>query len=136
MVLLLSLSAAPAFARDTKVMVKISDVLAMPEAARLDPGIRFFFGKQQAPAGESRGEVVVNPKTNAVGKSDDFACRWVALSALLELQQRARAMGATAIVNIESYYKKVPFSSETELECHVGAVIAGVALRGQLVKLN
>lgn len=124
-----------ALARDTKYLLKIADVLAMPDAAgRLDPNIKFYFGKTKAPKGESRGEIVVNPKTNAANKGDEAACRWVMLGALTELQQRAKAMGATSIVGIESFYKKVPFSSETEFECHAGAIVAGVALRGQLVK--
>lgn len=43
--------------------------------------------------------------------------------------------GGNAVVEVESYYKKQPFSSETQYECHVGAVIAGTALRGKVVKL-
>ena len=34
-----------------------------------------------------------------------------------------------------SYYKKNTVSSETEYECHAGAVIAGVALIGDVVTL-
>jgi hypothetical protein len=135
LVVAVALSSASAFARDSKYLLKIADVLMMPEAAgRLDAGIKLYFGKQPAPAGENRGEVVANPKTNSANKSDEEACRWVMLSALMELQKRARAMGATAVVGIESYYKKVPFSSETEFECHAGAFVTGVALRGQMIK--
>lgn len=135
LVVLVVLAGSSAFARDSKYLLKIADVMAMPEASgRLDSNIKLYFGKQKAPKGESRGEVVVNPKTNAANKSDEEACRWVMLSALAELQQRARAMGATSVVNIESFYKKIVFSSETEFECHAGAVMSGVALRGQLVK--
>ena len=43
-------------------------------------------------------------------------------------------MSATSVVGLERFYKKVPFSSETEFECHAGALVAGVALRGQPVK--
>jgi hypothetical protein len=130
-----ALSPVAAFARDTRYVLKIADVLAMPEAAsRLDPNIKFYFGTSKAPKGESRGEVVVNPKTNAANKSDEEACRWVMLSALMELQKRAKNVGATAIVGIESYYKKTVFSSQTEFECHAGTLMAGVALRGQLIK--
>lgn len=131
----LALTSGAAFARDTKYVLKIADVLALPDAAgRLDPNIKFYFGTGKGPKGESRGEVVVNPKTNAANKSDEDACRWVMLTALMELQKRAKNVGATAVTGIESYYKKVVFSSETEFECHAGAIMAGVALRGQLVK--
>lgn len=131
----LLLAAGPALARDSKYLLRIAEVLEMPEAAgKLDPHIKLYFGKQPAPRGEKRGEVVVNPKTNSANKSDEEACRWVMLSALADLQKRARAMGATSVVGIESFYKKVPFSSETEFECHAGAMITGVALRGQMMK--
>lgn len=129
------LAASSAFARDSKYLLKIADVLAMPEASgRIDPNIKLYFGAQKAPKGENRGEVVVNPKTNASNKGDEQACRWVMLTALTELQARAKAMGATSVQHIESFYKKIVFSSETEFECHAGTFMAGVALRGQLVK--
>lgn len=130
----LMLLSSSAFARDTRYLLSVSDVLAMPEAARLDKTITFHFGTQKAPKGDDRGEVVVNEKTNAVNKGDEAACRWAMLSALLELQQKARAIGCTHVVGIESYYKKIPFSSETEFECHAGAIVAGVALRAHLVR--
>lgn len=128
------LSSGAAFARDTKYLLKIDDVLKMPEAGRLDPNIKFYFGTGKGPKGEARGEAVANAKTNAANKGDEEACRWVMISALAELQKKAKAVGATAIVGIESYYKKVVFSSESEFECHAGAIMAGVALRGQLIK--
>ena len=78
--------------------------------------------------------MVSNSKTNASNKSDEVACRWAMLSALVELQEKARRVGATMVVGVESYYKKVPFISDTEYECHAGAIVAGVALRGQAVK--
>jgi hypothetical protein len=129
------LTSGSALARDTKYLLKIDDVLKMPEAAgRLDPNIKFYFGTGKGPKGEPRGEAQANAKTNAANKGDEEACRWVMLSALMELQKKAKNVGATAIVGIESYYKKVVFSSETEFECHAGAIMAGVALRGQLIK--
>jgi len=78
---------------------------------------------------------VTNLKTNAVNKSDEKACEWVFLSALVALEKRAKQLGANAVVNIVSYYKKVPMSSETEYECHAGNVLAGVALKGDFVKV-
>jgi hypothetical protein len=122
-------------ARDTKLLLPIASVLSMPEAqGKILPDVTLSFGPGAPPAGEARGEVVVNPKTNAANKGDEAACRWVMLTALTELQDKARKVGANAVVNIESYYKKVVFTSPTEFECHAGAVMAGVALRGQLVK--
>jgi uncharacterized protein YbjQ (UPF0145 family) len=54
---------------------------------------------------------------------------------MIALQKRAKQLSANAVVNIISYYKKVPMSSTTEFECHAGAIIAGVALKGDFVKI-
>lgn len=126
-----------ALARDTKHLLSIEE--AMNTATfeeKLNPEVRFFFGDASHPAPQKRlGEYVTNKKTNAVGKSDQDACRWVFLSALLSLEQRALAEGGNAVVNVRSYYKKNAFSSKTEYECHAGAVVAGVALIGDVVRL-
>jgi hypothetical protein len=81
------------------------------------------------------GEWGTNKKTNAFGKSDKAACEWVFLSAILTMQERARSEGGDAIINIRSNYKNIETSSETEYMCGAGAVIAGVAFKGEVVKL-
>jgi uncharacterized protein YbjQ (UPF0145 family) len=55
---------------------------------------------------------------------------------MLRLQQRAKELGADAVVNIVSNYKNEEMSSETEFECHDGAMMSGVALKGEFVKLK
>jgi hypothetical protein len=40
------------------------------------------------------------------------------------------------VVNIRSNYKRKLFASTTEFECGAGAVIAGVVLKGEVVKLD
>ena len=50
------------------------------------------------------------------------------------LQEGARGVNAKAVVEIVSYYKKREFSSATEFECHVGTLMAGVALKGSYAK--
>jgi hypothetical protein len=47
-----------------------------------------------------------------------------------------QTIGANAVVNIVSFYQKNVMSSPTEFECHAGAVIAGVALKGDFVKVE
>ena len=127
----------PAHARDTKYLLPISTALEAKEAKeKLDGSIKFFFGTQESPKILTKfGSYVTNLKTNAVGKSDEKACNWVFLSAMLSLEKRAKELGANGVVNIVSFYKKDVMSSQTEFECHAGAVIAGVALRGEFVKL-
>lgn len=133
----LAAAALPAQARDTELHLPIADVLAMPEAKeKLDGTVAFYFAGQPTPkVAEKLGEDVSNRKTNGVGKDDVTACKWAALSALISFQDRARQLGADAVVDLVSYYKKKTFSSATEYECHAGAVVVGVALKGTLVKV-
>jgi hypothetical protein len=128
--------AGTAEARDTDYKLKIDEVLQSPDAKeKLKPDVKFFFGSQKAPAGKGLGSFVTNKKTNSFGKPDEVACHWAMLSALMELQERAQKEGGNAVVNVISYYKKDEFSSDTEYECHAGAFVAGVALKGTVVKL-
>jgi len=125
-------------ARDTEYKLKIAEVLQNPEfKSKLGNDVAFYFGAGQGPKhAESRGEFVANRKTNSVGRSDEEVCRWAMLSALLSLRDRALKQGGNAVINIVSYYKKTTFSSPTEYECHAGGIVAGVALKGTVVKLG
>ncbi|MFA5494737.1 MAG: excinuclease ATPase subunit [Porticoccaceae bacterium] len=136
-VAILALFSLNTHARDTKHLLSIDNAMKSPAyEEKLNAGIRFFFGDTAYPEPSRRfGDYVSNKKTNAVGKSDLKACEWVLLSALISLQERAVAEGGNAVVNIRSYYKKNEFSSDTEYECHAGAVMAGVALIGEVVRL-
>lgn len=125
-----------AHARDTTLRLPIQDVLEDAEfKSRLAGGAELHFGKA-APAGkfEDLGEFVTNRKTNAFGKSDEKACKWAMLSALLQLQEKAKSLGGNAVVNIRSYYKREENWSDTEYECHAGGLIGGVALKGRIVR--
>lgn len=126
-----------AHANDRRVMVPIEGAMAANDVqGRLGNAVRFYFGKQKAPAVLKRiGVEQTSQKTNAFGKSDTTACNWAFLSAMLQLQKHARQVGANAVVNIVSNYKNVEFSSETEFECHAGAIMAGVALKGDFVRV-
>lgn len=128
---------ANANARDTKYLLPIQDVLDMPEAKeKLDSSVRFYFSGQKTPKVlENKGDGVTNRKTNGVGKSDEEGCRWAALSALIALQESARAKEANGVVNIVSYYKKNVMASPDQYECHAGAVVVGVALKGDYARL-
>ena len=82
------------------------------------------------------GTVKTNKKTNAFNKSDEEACMWVFLSAMIALKKRALDQGANAVVSIKSNYRDNETSSETTFRCGAGALIAGVALKGTLVQLE
>ena len=127
----------PAVAADTVYLVQIQDVLVSRDARNtLDGSVSFYFGDATHPKIDRNfGNYITNKKTNGFGKSAETACNWVFLSALLQLQQRAKQQGGNAVVNIHSYYKKREVSSTKEVECHKGFTIAGVALKGDVVKL-
>ena len=129
--------AGAAEARDTKHLLSVKDAMSSAAAQeKLDPSIRFVFADApHARVIRRHGNFVTNKKTNAFGKSDQQACEWVMLSALIALQDRAKAEGGNAIINIESFYKQQPMVSRTDYECHAGAIMAGVALRGDVVTL-
>ena len=131
-------ASAPALARDTEYNLPFSEVLAMPEAqGKLDGSVKFYLQGQNTPKVlEKKGDDVSNKKTNGVGKDDAFGCKLAALSALIALQEKAKRLGANAVVDIFSYYKKDVFSSPTNYECHAGAVIIGVTLKGTYAKVE
>jgi hypothetical protein len=126
-----------AHARDTALKLPIKDAMETAEAkSQLGGDVKFFFGDQSHPAAKTTlGTYTSNKKTNFANKSDKEGCEWVFLSAMVALKQRALAEGGNAVINIQSYYKKKEFSSATEYECHAGAFVGGVALRGTVVKL-
>jgi len=126
-----------AYARDTRLKLPIKDAMETGEfKAQADANIKLFFGAQQYPNPvQSFGTFTSNKKTNFFNKSDKEGCEWVFLSAALALQERARQLGGNAVVKIKSVYKGGDLSSETEYECGAGAVMGGVALQGEVVKL-
>lgn len=128
---------AAAVARDDVGTYPLADVFGNAEYAQRLEGVKFFFGKQAHPPIErSFGEFQSNKKTNAFNKSDKDACEWAFLSALLSFHQRALSEGGDAVVGIVGYYKKQPFSSETHFQCGAGATMAGVTIKGTVVKLK
>jgi uncharacterized protein YbjQ (UPF0145 family) len=131
------IAAWPVHARDTKHLLPISAAMQVRDSQeRLDGSVKFYFGNQKSPKVLARlGSDASNRKTNAFGKSDETACNWAFLSALVALEKRAQALGANAVINIVSYYKKNTMSSSSEFECHAGAIMAGVALKGDFVKI-
>ena len=138
-VLMLSLVfSAEVQAGDTKHFFSIQEALDSEEFnGRLNKKIKFYFGsKPNRIVSKNLGDFITNKKTNAVVKSDRKACEWVFLSALLSLQKRVVADGGNAVINIRSFYKKKVMSSKTEFECHVGLLMAGVALKGTVVHLD
>jgi len=128
----------PAAARDDALHQSFQDLLDSPEAKeKLDGSVKFYLAGAKTPKVLSRlGSDVSNRKTNSVGKTPEQGCNWAALSALIALQDKARSLGANAVVDIVSYYnRQVEFKSDTQFECHDGTFSTGVGLKGTYAKV-
>jgi hypothetical protein len=125
-------------ARNTKYVLPIAGVTENPEyQATLGYDVSLHFANQSTPKLERMlGQYVTNRKTRSFGRSDENSCQWAFLSVLLQLRERAREEGGNAVINIVSYCDKEIFASATEYECHAGALIAGVALKGTVVRVG
>lgn len=125
-------------ARDTEHRFSLEEALNTEAAKeKLDGSVKFYFFGQSTPKVKTKLQVAAtNKKTNAFNKSDKEACEWAFLSAMLQLQLKAKELDADAVIDIHSFYKKDTFKSSTEYECHAGGFVAGVALKGEFVKLG
>lgn len=134
---LLMFTFSEATARNTIHKLLIADFMAnSTNAGRLE-GVSFYFGDQPHPEiDQNFGEYRTNKKTNAFNKTDEAACEWAMLSAMLALHGRAQSLGANAVINIKSNYKNNEDNSATEYTCGAGAFTAGVALIGTFVTIN
>ena len=136
-ILIVVASSSMAQARNTRLTLKIQDVLNRPDyQEKVGNSIAFYFANQPQPqVVQNLGEFVTNKKTNAFGKSDEEACQWAMLSALIQFRDRAVAERGNAVVNVVSYYDKNELPDKSEYECHAGGVVAGVALKASVAKI-
>lgn len=126
------------FARDDVGNYSITKAMSSEVAkSKLGSEVSFYFGEQSYDKVlKELGEFKTNKKTNAFNKTDEEACNWVFLSAMIALKNRAIKEGGNAVVNIKSNYKNNLTSSNDTFQCGAGAVMAGVALSGEVVKLK
>jgi hypothetical protein len=125
-----------AIARDDVLTFPLETVMAQAAAqGMIDDSVKYYFGKTKHPKDKSNfGTIKTNKKTNAFNKTDSEACNWAFLSAIKAFHQKAKTLGANAVINIQSNYKNNLVSSETEFNCGAGTFIAGVALSGEFIK--
>ena len=133
-----ALCVAPAAARNTAIPFSIAEGMASPEFhEKIDGTVQFYFGDtKHPPVLQKFGAFVTNQKTSSFLISDAKSCQRVFASTMIEFQKRAHELGANAVINIHSYYDKEDISSDTDVQCHAGGVIAGIALRGDFVKVG
>lgn len=101
----------------------------------LDGSVRFYLAGTKTGGKVIQKGLVTNKKTNGFGKSAENACDHVLRSALIQFQNTAKAKGANAVTNIVSFYKSNETRSATTYQCAKGTAVAGVAIKGDIVKL-
>lgn len=125
-----------AHARDTTLHLPFDAAVAKAvESGKIDGSVKFYLAGKGPKGGKVLNDsAITNKKTNGVGKSDEEACNWALFSALITLQNAAKNAGADSVRNIVSYYKRNEYKDSSNYECHAGAVVVGVTLKGQLVR--
>lgn len=131
------LAATPAAADDAVTTHAIANVLQRTDFSSGGEGVRFYFGDAPHPAASRHIErdATTSVRTRKLGRSTEEACQWVMMSALIQLRQHALDVGGNAVVNIRSNWRNNEWSSATEYQCASGFLMAGVALKGDVVSL-
>jgi len=131
-------SAHSALAADQILMMPIVPALESTEGrGKIDGDVKFFFGKNRpVRISHQYGNFIANNKAHVFGRSTGEACNVAFLNALEDLQKRARSVGANAAVGVVSYFRRREVASDDSYECNLGAVVAGVALKGDLVRVD
>lgn len=138
LIMSMTLFSTASYARDDIGNYDINQALSSEAAKnKLGNDIQFFFATQKyGNVISNKGEIKTNKKTNAFNKSDQEACEWVFLSAMIALKSAALKSGANAVINIKSNYKNNLTSNDKTFQCGAGAFIAGVALVGEVVVIK
>lgn len=100
----------------------------------LDGSVKFYLAGTKSGGKVVQKDAVTNKETNGFAKSADAACDHVLRSALIQLQNTAKAQGANSVINIVSYFKSNESKSSTTYQCFKGMAVASVALKADLVK--
>ncbi|MDB5859562.1 MAG: putative Dienelactone hydrolase [Ramlibacter sp.] len=136
----LLLAAGIASARNDRLLLPIEPALRSPGTRALLAGdIALRFGAASASANEA-GFVTVHAVADPFGppngggarvrRADEVVCLDAFRKALMDLQQRARTQGATAVVGIVGNYNNVVMDSPQVYECHIGHSRGVVDLKG------
>jgi uncharacterized protein YbjQ (UPF0145 family) len=128
--------AAPvvSYARDTPHFLDFQSAIAAATAeGQLDGTVKFYLKGQRIPGKVSRTfpEATTSKKTNAANKSDEEACDRALRSALIAFQDNAKRHNANAVIDLVSFYNRIENKETNKYECHAGAIMAGVALKGR-----
>jgi hypothetical protein len=128
----------PALAADDIIALDLAQATATSDyKTSIDGSVQFYFGKSSHPAViKSLGEEVSNKKANGFGRNSTRGCERAFLNAMLQFQEKAKKLGANAVINLNSFYNKKEAEIGTTVECHSGLLMDGVALKGEFVTIG
>ncbi len=136
-VVLLLLVATAANARNTDHVMPVQDAVQSELGRERLSDVPFYFsGQDHPPVAEEVSVARSNRHTSGVFRSDERACQIAFLSALIQLQARAREERADAIVDIISVTRHRHLESPTEFRCIAGGTVVHVGLEGTLVRFK
>lgn len=146
-VLLAAGLAGTAHARNDKLLLPIEQAMRTNGTrALVSDDVPLRFGKMSANGAELMGGTSVHGVADPYGQivngytnqrrqlPDEVVCLNAFRKALVELQTKARAAGADAVVGIVSNYNGVEMDSPSAYECHIGHTRGVVDLRGQFAR--
>ena len=102
---------------------------------KLGDEIKFYFGTKLPKVQKRYGEWASLKKTNAFNKTDEYACQWAMLSALLSLKKRAIREGGNAVF-VKTNNDHATKANSAAFECEIGNIVASIAVLGTVVKIN
>ena len=110
--IILSLAIAVASSATARNVTLILPIAAAMEARDIETrptgAVKFFFGAQKTPEILTKlGTYAVTPRSAAGGMSDEKACYGAFHWTLVNLENRAKKVGANAVVTIVSIYKTI-----------------------------
>jgi hypothetical protein len=132
-VVALAAFAAPAHAKGRADVqtYPIESIRALPEYQEKIGNFRFVWGNNP---GRGLGTTQTRKATNGVNKSDEAACAWAALSALIALKADAEKRGGSSVQGLKSNVTGTPFSSSTEFQCISGFTNSRVYFQGVVAR--
>ena len=127
--------ASSAQAADTMHQFNFNEAVQRAVAdGTLDGSVKFYLAGTQSGGKIIQKDLISNKKTNGFAKPAATACDHVLRSALIQFQNTAKAQDANAVTNVTSFFKSNETRSSTTYDCAKGTAMAGVTLKGDLVK--
>lgn len=135
---LVSIVLAPsALARNDVVQISVKYVRENADQGNVLQGISWHMNGERHRAVAKRFPLATTTKnTNAAFKSDEDACSRAFLSGIIQLQTRARNLGADGVIEIKSTAEGQTYEKPGSFACTAGNVLARVSLTGIPVKFK